>query len=478
MFGEIGDLFMYKRSLLAAAVAAASIPALAATLGNGASTKVTPTYSLEALAANDEVLVGTTAMALTTRPTLIRANSIFTFDYGKTLVADGGAAFTPPNELALDVRSFLTGTYAGTSFATNGTLTLSGSGTNPLRYIILSGNAPDFTVGAVDYSSLAVGLTSAIQLPTPYVSTTGLTGVTVSAEYENEDGVSTETATGSILTVGTSQMAGGTITGNATIDVNELKKEFLTTGTSTTLTLTYDKDAIAAGAAKIPGSVAATTGTVGITITGQDFSWLDTDATTAGIQLDGNVTGLSSITVTETTITGVVTDTTTESVAVQLTNSEEAVIPVQTGITAGANIFYPLEDGTNGSTQVSMTGSAVWSLNGSSIDVYAVPNSENVSVFMWLTNTGTGSVALDATLYDNGQTCEMTNIGSSVAGTEFDLSAALSDAVEAQCSSYVPSGNRVRYNVTANAPANSIRISAAYRVGTDRVNLLTSSEVQ
>jgi hypothetical protein len=462
---------MYKHNYLAVAIAAVSGVAFAGSLGTGSAAAVTPAYTLEGLAASDEVVVGTTAFILNTRPSTINAGSVFTVDYGRAIVADGGGAFTG-SDLALDVRTFLTGTYAGTTFATNGTLSLAGGTTTTLRYIINNGNAPAFMNG---YASLAVGLTSAVQLSSPYVSTTGLTGVTVSAEFEDENGVVKETASGSILTTRASQMAGGAFTGNATIDVNELKQAF-TTGTSATLTLAFDKDNFAAGATKITESTAATNGTVAITITGQDWSWLDSDATTAGIQPGTNVTGLNNVVVTSTTISGVMASQTAESVAVTLTNGDEAVIPVQSAISASAQIFYPKETGTEGSTTVNGTGTAVWNLNGSSIDVYAVPNSASASVFMWLTNTGTGSVSLDATLFDGTQTCEMTNIGTSTAGTEFDLTAALSAAVTAQCPTYVASGNRVRYNVSANAPSNTIRISAAYRVGTDRVNLVTSSE--
>lgn len=462
---------MHKRNYLAIAIAAASGAAFAGSLGEGSATPVTPAYTAEGLAASDEVVVGTTAFILTTRPSTINAGSVFTVDYGRALVADGGGSFSG-SDLALDVRTFLTGTYGGTTFATNGTLSFSGGSTGVLRYIINNDEAPKFASG---YASLAVGLTSAVQLASPYVSTTGLTGVTVSAEFEDENGVVKETASGAILTTRGSQMAGGAITGNATIDVNSLKQAF-TTGDAATITIAFDKDNFAAGATKITESTAATNGTVAITITGQDWSWLDSDATTAGIQPGTNVTGLNSVTVTSTTISGVMASATAETVAVTLTNGDEATIPVQSAITASAEIFYGKETGTGGSTSVNATGSAVWSLNGSSIDVYAVPNSASASVFMWLTNTGTGSVSLDASLFDGSQTCEMTDIGTSVAGTEFDLTAAISAAVTAQCPTYVASGNRVRYNVSANAPANTIRISAAYRVGTDRVNLVTSSE--
>jgi hypothetical protein len=486
---------MYTKKLLALAVATASGAALAGSLGGTATTAaVTPNYTLEGLAAADEVITGTTAIILTTNPLALAANSLLRLTYNNGLVADGGAEFTGfPSTLEIDSTSYLTGTYASQSaFATNGTLSLvsqDGSAGTAV-YQLQAANLPTFTNTAgtagttaddIDYSTLAVGLTSAISLPSPFMSTSGLTTGTLSAVLETIAGTQVETASGTILTTSGSQMAGGTITGNATIDVNQAREQFVdnagVNADTTALVLTFDKDALAAGATKIAGSTALTTGTVAITITGQDFNWLDSDVTTTGIQA-GNVTGLSSVVITGTTISGVL-DTATdveETVTVTLDNDEDAVIPVQTGITASAQIFYPRETGGNGSTTVALSGAAVWTLNGSSIDIYAVPQSANVSNFMWLTNTGTGSVAVDATIFDGAQTCEMTSIGTSVAGTEFDLTAAIDANKAVQCPTYVPSGNRVRINVSANAPAASLRVSAAYRVGTDRVNLLTSSE--
>jgi len=485
---------MYTKKLLALAVATASGAALAGSLGGtGSTAAVTPNYTAEGLAAADEVITGTTAIILTTNPLALTANSLLRLSYNNALVADGGAEFSGfPSTLEIDTRSYLTGTYASqAAFATNGTLSLvsqDGSAGTAI-YQLQSANLPTFvntvntssTADDIDYSTLAVGATSALTLPSPFMSTTGLTSGSLSAVLETIAGTEVETASGTILTTSGSQMAGGTITGNATIDVNQARQQFVdasgTNSDTTSLVLTFDKDTVATGATKIAGSTALTTGTVAITITGQDFSWLDSDATTTGIQA-GNVTGLSSVVITGTTITGVL-DTATdveETVTVTLDNDEDATIPVQSGITASAEIFYPRETGGAGSTTVALSGAAVWTLNGSSIDIYAVPQSASASNFMWMTNTGTGSVSVDATIFDGAQTCEMTDIGTSVAGTEFDLTAAIDAAKAVQCPTYVASGNRVRINVSANAPAASLRVSAAYRVGTDRVNLLTSSE--
>jgi hypothetical protein len=465
---------MYKKTYLAMAIAGISGAVQAGTIEASAAS-----YTAEALAANDEVQIGTAALNLvTTSYASMGALDTLTIDYGAPIKADGGGAYSPPASLVVDIRSYLTGTYANTTWATNGTLTAGPASANGLTYVV--NQASDKPAILAGYATLGLALTSSISLPRPHLTSSSVgSGANVTATYTRANGAA-ESATGAVLAAVASQFSGGTVTGNKTIDVNKLKKEF-TTGTSATIAVSFNKDNFPTTAIKdTDESLAATTGTVAITLTGTDWSWLDSDATTAGIQLAaGAVTGMSSVTATPTAIRGVLASSSVESASIVITNTEEAVIPVQS-ITAAAEIWYGKETGTEAAVTVVPTGTVVWQLNGSSIDVYAVPQSANASVFLWLTNTGTGTTgeAINVTIYDNGETCEMTSIGNTVPGTEFDLSAAISAAQAVQCPTYVPSGNRVRYNVSSNSPATDLRISAAYRVGTDRVNLLTSSETQ
>ena len=469
---------MFKKTYLAMAIAGISGAVQAASI------EATPaSYTVEALAANDEVQIGTAALNLTTTSyASMGALDTLTIDYGAPIKADAGGAFSPPATLTIDIRSYLTGTYANTTWATNGTLTAGPASASGLTYVVnQASDAPAILAG---YATLGLALTSSISLPRPHLTSSSVTsGASVTGTYTRANGTA-ESATGAVLAAVASQFSGGTLTGNKTIDVNKLKKEF-TDGTTATIAVSFNKDNFPTTAVRdTDESLAATTGTVAITLTGTDWSWLDSNATTAGIQLAaGAVTGMSSVTATPTTIRGVLAEGTTtssvESASIVISNTEEAAIPVQS-ITASAEIWYGKETGTEAAVTVVPTGTAVWTLNGSSIDVYAVPQSANASVFLWLTNTGTGTTgeAINVTIYDNGETCEMTAIGNTVPGTEFDLSAAISAAQAVQCPTYVPSGNRVRYNVSSNSPATDLRISAAYRVGTDRVNLLTSSETQ
>jgi len=463
---------MFKKTYLAMAIAGISGAVQAGSI------EATPaSYTAEALAANDEVQIGTAALNLTaTSYASMGALDTLTIDYGAPIKADGGTAFAAPSTLNIDIRSYLTGTYANTTWATNGTLTAGPATATGLTYVV--NQASDKPAILAGYATLGLALTSSISLPRPHLTSTSVaSGASVTGTYTRANGLA-ETASGAVLAAVASQFSGGTLTGNKTIDVNKLKKEF-TDGTTATIAITFNKDNFPTTAVKdTDESLAATNGTVAITLTGTDWSWLDSDATTAGIQLAaGAVTGMTSVTATPTTIRGVLASSTAESASIVISNTEEAVIPVQS-ITASAEIWYNKESSLEAAVTVAPTGTAVWQLNGSSIDVYAVPQSANASVFLWLSNTGTGTTgeAINVTIYDDGETCELTSIGNTVPGTEFDLSAAISAAQAVQCPTYVPSGNRVRYNVSSNSPATDLRISAAYRVGTDRVNLLTSSE--
>lgn len=324
--------------------------------------------------------------------------------------------------------------------------------------IALASIAPQFAVSGLADTSLTVSI---------------LTGI---------NGAQLESASGSVLKVAGSQLKSGSMDFGAVIDVEAVKKKFdQGAGASTTFTtfdLEIDTSAItaAAGTSLEEASISS----VGFVITGDAFTWLDavtTDADTVALDIgatylaiNGTENALSRLTAT--TIEGSLDFTDGFTGAVTLTNKGDLEIPTQSAFTVDF-VAHTL-NGAKISVPGTVTGS--WVLNGSSIDVYAVP--KNASVFMWLTNTGTAgsSVDIDVTIFDGAEQCAMEGVAKSVAGTELDLTKAIATAIPVQCPTYVPSTNRVRYNVSANAPSNTIRISAAYRVGTDRVNLLTSSE--
>lgn len=461
-----------KKNAVAVAVALASSGALANSI------TVTPAaYSAEALidATNGVVQAAEPTIVVASAPSLMVRDRAFTLDFGKATKNDAGNAFPHPNTIALDYRTWLVANGVAATMATNGTLAaISADGSAILGYTIT--NEPVF------FGTWAQGATASLAFPVatplaPYFEADGLADTSLVYSFKPDafsaNAFATDTET--VLDVQGSQISSGTHNFAKVINVEALKKEFIANNVSadnTTLDLTIATNGLAATVNK------ADIGTIGFVITGQDFSWLDSDTTdtdTAATGLDtGNlaITGGTITKLTATTIEGTINDN-TAGASITVTNGEDLVIPTQTGLSVAFTAYTANSDEA---VAVTGAGGGAWTLNGSSIDVYAVPQSANASVFMWLTNTGTGSVGIDTTIFDGSQTCEMTNIATSVAGTELDLTSAIAAALPVQCPTYVASGNRVRYNVTANAPAASIRISAAYRVGTDRVNLVTSSE--
>lgn len=479
---------MLKKNHLAVAIAVASG---GVALANAATVTVPnqQTYTAEAIVERATVGLATAAVAFTSDVRSLNGDDTLTLDFGTALVSRGSTnALTTVADLVVDVKSALvasgliTSASAYTTYATNGTMAGRVIGGTKLSYVFDTGNEPKTSSNTV---ALSVG---SFQVITPEVFVkTPQTSVTLAASYDNPGStIPAESASGAVLATVASQMAGGAFSGDKVIDVNALRKTFTGSATSASFALSFDKDKYAAA---LGYNDASTTGSVAIVISGDDFSWLDTDATTVGTQLAAGsittdvATSTDSISEDSKTITVNLASgdaLKAESVTVTLDNTDERAIAVNTGISATAQIFYG-SGARKSSTTVPLTGTAKFTLNGSSVDIYAVPQSTNVSNFIWMTNTGSGTAGENVTvsIYDGSSTpaCVLENVAQTIPGKELDLTKAIADNL-ASCTTYTPTGNRVRYNVTTNAPATDIRISAAYRVGTDRVNLITSSETE
>lgn len=473
---------MLNRNKLAMAIAVASAGAVAQ-----AATVSVPNpevYTAEAAATSNTMEIATAAVTLTTTPVLQMSTSdILTLAYSSDLEDFSGAALGTAADLVINIKDSV-GTFATNGiysiYATNGTMAGVVTATG-IQYLFNS--ADDLPKLATAYRTLGLSAQAAFTTPTAYVGT-GTSSTSVTATYARPS--ASDSGTGTVQSTIGSQAAGGALTGGATIDVNALKQSFINSASSTSLVLNFDKDSTTTSP-----NIAATNGSVAITITGQDFGWLDSDLTTAGVQLGGNVTAnkatvTTTINEAEDTLTAVLTGTAAnqaaraESITLTLNNSEENVIDVNTSISASARIFYGAAAPLKTSVSVPLTGTASFILNGSSVDVYAVP--VTADVFLWMTNTGTGTTPENVTvsIFDGSSTaaCVLEDVAQTTPGVELDLTAAINNNIATACPTYVESGNRVRYNITTNAPATDIRVSGVYRVGTDRVNLLTSSETQ
>jgi hypothetical protein len=305
----------------------------------------------------------------------------------------------------------------------------------------------------------------------------GAGNVTVTPSSETSQGVVFDSASkaGTLVQQLGSQFTYKVTGLSQTIDVESARKKFLS-GTATTIAHVIGFSQVTNatfGTAAVAASKVATPGTIGVSLTG-DFSWLDTSTTATGIQTTGSVTvgtgaTLGGVSATQISLTLPAGGLTT---ALTFSNAATAVIPTQ-NLTASLSGVY--SNGTTlavGVSTASATGA--YTLNGSSVTVYAVPTSKAVSNFIWLTNSGKTDGDVSIIVNDNGTAIDLGVVGVSKGGREFDVTAAMNDALEAAGKTL--SGGRVHLDIITKVPAADVAVSAAYRVGDDRVNLLTSLE--
>jgi len=371
---------------------------------------------------------------------------IITFTYsGSAKTNTSTTAFTFPTTLAID---------NGTN--TDGALALFDSGDTSVSYRVTTAPA-GATFGEID-------------LPAPFFRTAdiGAADVTVSTSSSTSQGQAFDAARlpGKLIDQTGTQFA-YTVTGlSQVVDVESARRAFVA-GTSTAashaIVVTQVTDATSAGNTVAPTNV-VTPGTIALTLTG-DFTWLDS-STATGIQTT-NITG----TVLGASATQVVLQLNAGGGTVVLGNAPTTgSIPTQS-LAAALSATYS-GNSTFGLSSASATGA--YTLNGSSVTVYAVPTSAAVSNFIWLTNSGATDGEVSIVVNDGGDEIDLGVVGTSRGGEEFDVTAAMNAALDAAGETL--SGGRVHLDIITKVPAADVAVSAAYRVADDRVNLLTSLE--
>ena len=252
--------------------------------------------------------------------------------------------------------------------------------------------------------------------------------------------------------------------------------------------------------------------TTGLTLTlAGDFSFLqDTDDKTAGVQqaagvlkaaLDGKpVEGTLNAALTEAEFAfttdgsasdydlGIFFDNSKNKTAVSATKSV-ATEMVRGTFTASVDASYaPVSekfksDSAPASTDYDTTAktgdvttkaagsvaAGAFTLNGASVTVYSMPiNNPAVTNYLYVTNTGALPAEVSVTATTDGTTISKNDV-TTVPGKSITN---ITEAVEAALAS--AKGQRATVEVTLNAPACNIVVSAAYKVGTDRLPLETS----
>lgn len=268
-----------------------------------------------------------------------------------------------------------------------------------------------------------------------------------------------------------------------TIDVqtDAPKTTFVGGGTTSTLGVTI---ASAAGATHAVDAAAET-----ITLTG-DFSWLDRDDETDGVQLTaasvevvqtgGDREGFATVTDTTTAaglaaVTGgtiTITfdhDADATAYTVNLVGPGDIVIPRQT-----VSASYSVASATEAVLD-SASGNDVYGINGSTVSVYAVPVSNSVQNFIYLDNSSASSGLVSVSVIDDGNTYGPYELGTVGPNEVFDVGGRFLGAVNT--AGEVLSGGRVRLDIVTEVASTDVDISASYKVisANDRLNLETSA---
>lgn len=388
-----------------------------------------------------------------------------TFTYNANPVAAKGAttAYAWPTSLAINPVTTLN------TDSTQGVLGKIDSGSNFVKYRVTTKPEGD--------ASLVIGadnIHATVDLPADidFNLTTASGDVTVTPSSLTSGNVAFDTYSGSagdntVVDLYGSQYKYAVSGLTNTIDVNTGRKAFAITG-GTASTFAFS---VAGSTAVGSPTLLVDSGTMAITLTGSDFSWLDSNTATnaTGIQL-GNITVPADGSTVAAGVTSISLKLAAEGGSVTLGAGTGGIIAEQTLSLAGTGNY----SGNSKSATNTFSGTGALKLNGSSITVYAVPTSAAVSNFIWLTNTGTVAGDVEITVVDAGTATDLGVVGTAAANSEFDVTKAFNDAVAAQ--GVTLSGGRVHLEITTKAPASAVAVSAAYRVGDDRVNLITSAE--
>jgi len=122
-----------------------------------------------------------------------------------------------------------------------------------------------------------------------------------------------------------------------------------------------------------------------------------------------------------------------------------------------------------------------WTLNGASITAHGISNSPSVTPMIWIQNGGSSNGGISGSVYCNGNTITIANLGTAAAYANTKVGEAIQAAVDAAgtCSTV---NTRYDATVTVNGPKDDITMNASYKVtaadgATDRVMLETSDSL-
>jgi len=555
------EIVMFKKTLLCAALVAASGGAMAAATGS-ATTQIHSTegtmgvlsiptaavsYNLGAMYTQGDTITLTWSQPLAANPAhpplTISDQEVHT---DAALTDAKVVAMDPSEDLTLQdhlgntitlVKADVTAatTVAGLATLINdnaGTFAMTASGTNAGLVLTADvGGAGSQLAVMADQTKFTGTLTfterSAVSIPLTVLSDTA-NSVTyragaVPATF-NYDGVKTVASTG--MNIAGSNQADGTVvsqtfsaatslgvaidTGTSSVNVAEFHDEFMLVATKTAKQVDVEnarKQFVGAGNAQtndvVGVAISADTAYLARvaaagTVEGRDavinagapkstakingnYSWLD-KASTAAYDIDaaaGTITPAfnaathfaDSVTVNPTVLGTAVTVATTTTKAV--------VLPIG-AYSVDVTAKFVNHDGVQKTKTFANLSLGAWTLNGSTITAYGIPNQAAVTPFLWVQNAGTAAGEITGTASCDGSVIQLGALGTAAADSNTTVGAAVQAAVEASGKCAV--GSRYDATLSVNAKASDITVTSGYRVtaadgSNDRLGLETSDSL-
>ena len=469
---------MFKKTLIAVALAGLSANALASTIADNTTTK----YTQEAAQSAELITTGSGTVTLAAE---YKVDDLITFTYSQAMDDS-----TPINQAVTVVLS----NGLGAPNDMTGTMTLGflskSADKKSLVYrvtsLVSSGTLPLKTQGALVATPVvkmkAADVRAASGATVTYSATlsngvTALDGLTSEQKAANIIKLNNQFTVSTPVVDGDGKVVPNHESFNGVIDVAAGRKLFEGPNGADTLGM-----ALTSTSSGNPAND-ATLSKVTYTVNG-NFAFLDNDAKAAGIQLknlaDVAVNGGASIkSVAADKI--VIEHNAAAPLILTVTNKVGAVLPAQKFtldakvdyVDLGKNLVKDADDVAQFTPTTGLNAGA-WTLNGASVDVPYLPYGTDVEQFLWVTNKGAQSGDVIVTAFDQaGKAYGPFTLATSAKGL-VKLDAALkTELVKAGLS--MAANPRIALNVTVNAPAEDISVYAAYKVtsANDRLSVPT-----
>ena len=254
---------------------------------------------------------------------------------------------------------------------------------------------------------------------------------------------------------------------NGVVDVNTSRKKFTDAGTSDTLVIENTQAAFTTGAGVV---------TKGVTYTVYgDFSFLDVDGDGTLEAKEGTVSSAAGLVAVAKDFTSAVVTQATGlvdgTVGVTITGAAGSVIPDQSYM-AKTQVSYanPAGGATDlVATTLAQSAAGSWTLNGATAHIPFLPFGPNFAQSVTVSNTSKQSGGVDLVIYAGSDTVEVDGITSVVAEGVTDISAAIRSAVSAAGLSSAS----LSFDVIINAPDSAITVEAIYYAKSDGDRLRT-----